>query len=358
MKQRSVDSVSSRAATVRPPGGLLQRKCACGQHTPGGGACGPCARKDEMLRRHATSGHDAAHTAMAVPPVVHEVLRAPGRPLDAATRTFMESRFGHDFTQVRVHTDEKAAESARAVSASAYTVGRDVVFGAGQYVPHTLAGQRILAHELAHTIQQGSAGERPAEQMEISSPDDRHEREADAAAHSLIEEQPFALTRNQPAKISRQASGGGSPACVPGPGLTNATCSAYLANAWWLPFAYVNNATCACLTTPNVPTANCVRKVLQDRLAATPMALKLWAASQKPLDNPATYTVYQSFVQAVLTPRIYADHVIAYSSCCCPSGPAPYPSWIAVTSVPIQPCSLVGLSIRYFGSCSGTPGAW
>ncbi len=89
-----------------------------------------------------------------VPPVVHEVLHSLGQPLDAATRTFMELRLGHDFSRVRVHTDTKAAESARAVDAQAYTVGQDVVFGARLYAPETNAGRRLLAHELTHTVQQ------------------------------------------------------------------------------------------------------------------------------------------------------------------------------------------------------------
>ena len=144
-----------------------------------------------------------------------------------------------------------------------------------------------------------------------------------------------------------------SDTCTPAPGIPNSQCSAYAAHAWWLPLAYVNNATCACRTTPNTPTANCVRSFLQRRLAATPTWLKYLAASQKL--NPFTY---QAFVQRVLTPRIYRDHVDAYRACCCPSGPAPYPAWVGVTTVPIQPCSLVGATIRSFGSCSGTPGAW
>jgi hypothetical protein len=91
------------------------------------------------------------------PSVVREVLRSPGQPLDPATRAFFEPRFGHDFSQVRVHTDARAAESARAVNALAYTLGRDVVFGAGHYSPGTRSGQRLLAHELVHTVQQGEA---------------------------------------------------------------------------------------------------------------------------------------------------------------------------------------------------------
>ena len=70
-------------------------------------------------------------TQSPIPSIVHEVLHFPGEPLDSNTRTFMESRFGHGFSQVRVHTDAKAAESARNVNAHAYTVGHNVVFGGG-----------------------------------------------------------------------------------------------------------------------------------------------------------------------------------------------------------------------------------
>jgi hypothetical protein len=81
-------------------------------------------------------------------------LRSGGQPLSQSLRNFFEPRFGYDFSQVRVHTDAQAAESARTLSARALTVGHDVVFGAGQYAPETTAGQRLLAHELTHAVQQ------------------------------------------------------------------------------------------------------------------------------------------------------------------------------------------------------------
>lgn len=95
---------------------------------------------------------------VAVPPIVHEVVAAPGQALDPVTRGFMERRFGHDFGRVRVHADERAAESARAVNARAYTLGQNVVFGAGQFAPGTYAGKSLLAHELTHVLQQGGRG--------------------------------------------------------------------------------------------------------------------------------------------------------------------------------------------------------
>ncbi len=99
-----------------------------------------------------------------VPGLTHEVapeletdintIRGSGQPLPESARSFFEPRFGRDFSQVRVHTDANAAEAARAVNARAFTVGNDVVFGAGKYAPGTGEGQRLMAHELAHTIQQ------------------------------------------------------------------------------------------------------------------------------------------------------------------------------------------------------------
>lgn len=86
--------------------------------------------------------------------------RGSGQPLDSDTRVFMESRFGHDFSRVRVHTDRDAAQSAESIGASAYTVGSDIVFGAGAF------NRQRLAHELTHVVQQGRAGASPAASAE------------------------------------------------------------------------------------------------------------------------------------------------------------------------------------------------
>ena len=92
----------------------------------------------------------------AAPASVADALASPGRPLEPMPRHDMERRFGQDFSQVHVHTDASAAESANAIDALAYTSGQDVVFGAGRYAPGTPSGDRLLAHELTHTLQQGS----------------------------------------------------------------------------------------------------------------------------------------------------------------------------------------------------------
>jgi hypothetical protein len=134
------------------PIGVLQRKCAtCGNHAMAGSECAACKEKSEGMLQRAAINPSPVHE---VPPIVHEVLRSPGQPLDVMTRAFMESRFGHDFSGVRVHTDTRAAESAGAVNALAYTIGHKVVFAAGQYAPSTHDGRELLAHELTHTLQQ------------------------------------------------------------------------------------------------------------------------------------------------------------------------------------------------------------
>lgn len=119
-----------------------------------------------VVQRH-LSGSEATKEGVA-PPIVQDVLAVPGQPLDGATRAFFEPRFGHDFGNVRVHADERAAESARAVNASAYTVGRDIVFASGRYNQSTVEGRRLLAHELSHVVQQGSSG--PQETLQRSGP--------------------------------------------------------------------------------------------------------------------------------------------------------------------------------------------
>ncbi|MCI5157892.1 MAG: DUF4157 domain-containing protein [Candidatus Electrothrix sp. AUS1_2] len=122
--------------------------------------CSSCKGKEEdedkILQAKSVSSAGNA-PAQVDHPLIQNVLSSPGQPLDAGTRSFMEPRFGQDFSGVRVHTDRLAAESARAVNARAYTVGRDVVFGEGQYVPGADEGRGLIAHELVHVGQQSSS---------------------------------------------------------------------------------------------------------------------------------------------------------------------------------------------------------
>ena len=183
MSLQAVTQTKGKNQNTISPGGILQRKCTCGNPIQAGGECTECRKKRLALQRKATNRPAEPATA---PPIVHEVLRSPGRPLDDSTRSFMESRFGHDFSRVKVHAGEKAASSARDVDAMAYTVGQNIVFGAGQYMPRTVAGQHLIAHELVHTLQQGSGRNTVQKNMLIGSSSHPAEVEADRIADSVL----------------------------------------------------------------------------------------------------------------------------------------------------------------------------
>ena len=121
---------------------------------------------------------------------VHDVIgRGGGAPLDESTRASMESSFGQDFSDVRVHTDGTASKSAESVGANAYTVGSDMVFRSGHFDASSPTGQRTLAHELSHVVQQRSGPVDGAEApggIRLSDPADRFERAADATADQVM----------------------------------------------------------------------------------------------------------------------------------------------------------------------------
>ncbi|HWM92809.1 MAG TPA: DUF4157 domain-containing protein [Thermoanaerobaculia bacterium] len=150
--EREADRVADEvtrggAAEVSSAPPRVQRACACG------GTCDDCRQKEEEKLRRATA-ESAGPAPSEAPRSVRDVLRSPGRPLDPAARSFFEPRFGRDFGGVRIHTGSQAEASARDVSALAYTVGDDIVFGAGRYAPGTSSGDHLLAHELTHVVQQ------------------------------------------------------------------------------------------------------------------------------------------------------------------------------------------------------------
>ena len=131
---------------------------------------------------HDAISRDAANSAL---PMIHDVLNSPGQSLDPATHAFIKPSFGHDFSQVRVHTDHKAAESARSINALAYTVGQDIVFGAGQFAPKELSGMRLLAHELTHVSQNRGRPPGGTTQLGIDSPHSPAEHEAFLASRFI-----------------------------------------------------------------------------------------------------------------------------------------------------------------------------
>jgi len=164
-----------------------QRRCACGGIVGPEGECSACRAR--RLARQA--GPEVA------PPIVHDVLHSQGHPLQPGVRADMEARLGHDFSQVRIHDDTQAVQSARAVGARAYTVGRDVVLGASP-------SPTLLAHELAHVVQQGAKAP-PHGRLEIGPPGDCYEREAEAVARRPA----AAVAQRARPSVQRQTGGGG-----------------------------------------------------------------------------------------------------------------------------------------------------
>jgi hypothetical protein len=188
------------AATTKSPGAVLRRACSgCGKHSHGPTQCPECSKK-KLQRKSAGISAPAA-----APSLVHEVLATPGRPLDASSRAWMEPRFGHDFSGVRLHTDGPAAESARQVGALAYAVGQHVVFDHHQYAPHTSAGRHLLAHELAHTIQDPGAGGLHAS-LQIGESNDASERAAGRAADAVARGDNASVARAGGGLVRRQVA--------------------------------------------------------------------------------------------------------------------------------------------------------
>jgi uncharacterized protein DUF4157/L,D-transpeptidase-like protein/uncharacterized protein DUF1402 len=189
--QRSAGNRVVRNLLISSPGTLpsdsavIQRKCA--SCAGSGGECEGCRGKREAALQPQRTAYSENEDEKDVPSIVHDVLRTPGQPLDPVTQEFMESSFGQDFSEVRVHTDGRAAESAQAVEALAYTAGQEMVFGVGQYAPHTTGGKMLIAHELTHVAQQRDGGV-PTE-LGIGQESTPYEREADTIASAIVNSQ-------------------------------------------------------------------------------------------------------------------------------------------------------------------------
>ncbi len=166
-------------------------------------------------RKEAVTGAAPKPPPDYTPPSIIDVMKSGGQPIDRETRSFFEPRFGHDLGHVRVHTDTFAAQTARSISAKAYTLGSNIVFGSGEYRPDSESGRHLLAHELAHTIQQSNLSDTlpssvPHVSIDIRSsgvglsrtPDlDEERRKAVAEAEAVIasmhdddEDEPVAIT--------------------------------------------------------------------------------------------------------------------------------------------------------------------
>jgi hypothetical protein len=227
MTRQNATQTKSQTPTTSPlsKGGILQRKCAdCGNHTVAGGECESCGKQKMGLQRKLTIGasndpleleadriadqvmaapthsivgdtpphiqrfteQPTGNTDMAAPDSVGRALSSPGRPLDPMLQQDMEQRFGHDFSRVRVHTDAAAERSAQDVNANAYTVGQDIVFGAGRFAPGTNAGKRLITHELTHVIQQQQMGSLEVQRDELSEEEKRKAIQAKTQCESNL----------------------------------------------------------------------------------------------------------------------------------------------------------------------------
>lgn len=173
--------------------------------------------KHNVVQTKATAGRGTPllQRQIEVPTVVHNELRRPGAPLHASTRAAMESRFGHDFSPVRVHTSPAAA---RSVNALAFTVGSHIVFDEARFAPHTAEGRRLLAHELTHVVQQRASGG-PISGATVGSGGHAARRNASAAGTALaLRVSPGAIGAQAPPSIQRTLTVADPANNIPNPG--------------------------------------------------------------------------------------------------------------------------------------------
>ncbi len=196
---RMPEHVSNSAAAAEGSERLqIQRVCVHCEDEMSRQTMGEEDEEENLMQAKELPGH----SPVAQPDVEASVqsLKGRGQPLSQAERAFFEPRFGYDFSQVRVHSDAGAAESARAVNARAYTVGRDVVFGAGEYAPDTLGGRRLLAHELTHVVQQRDAVQ---PKLVVGTLGDKFEQEADEVARTVMLQERVAPQQKESNLIRR-----------------------------------------------------------------------------------------------------------------------------------------------------------
>ncbi len=235
------DLIHARTAPMiqelRRSSGLLQRQCACGNHTVASGECAACAKKKSGLQRKLAIGANndplereadrvadqvlAASSRPAInntpphiqrsarqasegtgtaPDGVDRVLASAGRPLDPVLQQDMGQRFGYDFSRVRVHSDAAAEQSAREVNAKAYTVGNHIVFGAGHNLDGSTNSRLLLAHELTHVLQQTQGNSGAPSMLQ----DPAAEDEAARASEAVRSAQPVHVSEHRAVGIARQ----------------------------------------------------------------------------------------------------------------------------------------------------------
>ena len=198
-------TLAPASAASRQP--VLRRKCACGQHTSSG-ECEECKKKkesteseDPLLRRSAFNRNRIGE----VPNTVHNAIRQQGQPLDRSTRTRLESGFHCDLSRVRVHSDESAARAANDINARAFTLGQNIWFGRNEFSPQSQSGFHLLAHEVAHTVQQGTQTPIVQRSLSVGAADDPAEAAADRAADAIVGSAPIPRLFGSQLVVRRQA---------------------------------------------------------------------------------------------------------------------------------------------------------
>jgi hypothetical protein len=189
IKEHDANKVAGKIMRSHTGAAAAATSCSCSDDEEG--MCEECSQKHAAIsRKPANSGSGAPPSASRA--VLNQMRRSPGHQLDASTRAFFEPRFGRDLSNVRVHVDSDATTSAAALNANAYTLGSDIYFGAGKYSPASNDGRKLLAHEMAHTVQQQRAGMPDSstalrrQTVTVGRIDDPMEAEADRVADTVM----------------------------------------------------------------------------------------------------------------------------------------------------------------------------
>jgi hypothetical protein len=205
LASRTIAKAAPKPTPVRA--GLLQRQCACGEHTIAGATCEACRGKEQPKLPRDQFG-EVAEPVAALETVRH-LTRSSGQPLDPSVRGTMESLFGHDFSGVRIHSSAAAAKSAIMLSARAYTIDRNIIFASGEYAPRTREGRKLLAHELTHVVQQHNGAEStPSTQIGVSHPANPSEREAASNVERIARGERAVVATPAVGVLQRKISGG------------------------------------------------------------------------------------------------------------------------------------------------------
>lgn len=216
-KQAAAQLAKANVVAPAPQGAVFQRKCACGNHTVAGGECDECRKASKTVFRkanHQSSGN--GNSTLSLPavqpapntrgqssrgeetdetdevtgftsrPAAFRLPNGSAQPMERPLRQFMEARFKHDFSGVRLHTDPEAAASARSIGALAYTFDQNIVFDSSSYQPNTPHGLHLIAHELSHVVQQSRHPLPKTEELKVESETSNAEVEADHMALAVL----------------------------------------------------------------------------------------------------------------------------------------------------------------------------